>query len=311
MGGYGSHAEGYVSVASAYGSHSEGGATTASGYNSHAEGEHSTASGRASHAEGDYTFASGYNSHASGKNAKAIHNESFVWSDGAEFVSQGIKTFNVHATNGIYLSGGPIYGDGSQLTGIAGGSADFSSVGEDIVPSAPNTYSLGTSASPWKDLHVSNSTIYIGETTISAEPSGGGIKIGEDPVVTIDNTTGELKTTAVGVSGAPIKVQTSLTVDEYESSSGNMTLSPDVDVLVINMTATNDVDITLTTTTDYKNSTKIKRLGAGTGTIQIFPDGSEDIDGATGGYDATVSETLLNNGDLLEIIPYSSGFILG
>jgi len=310
-GNYGSHAEGTYTTATEYYSHAEGSSTLATGRGSHSEGIVTTASGDYSHAEGRKTTAYGVYSHAGGRNAKAKDNNSFVWSDGASMYSQGIGTFNIHATNGIYLSGGPIYGDGSQLTGIAGGSADFSSVGEDIVPSAPNTYSLGTSASPWKDLHVSNSTIYIGETTISAEPSGGGIKIGDDPVVTIDNTTGELKTTAVGVSGAPIKVQTSITVDEYESSSGNMTLSPDVDVLVINMTATNDVDITLTTTTDYKNSTKIKRLGVGTGTIQIFPDGSEDIDGATGGYDATVSETLLNNGDLLEIIPYSSGFILG
>jgi hypothetical protein len=44
-----------------------------------------------------------------------------------------------------------------------GGSADFSNVGENILPSAANTYSLGSAAAEWSDLYMGDgSRIYLG-----------------------------------------------------------------------------------------------------------------------------------------------------
>ena len=89
------HAEGEYTIASAGGAHAEGKQTLASAGGAHAEGSNTTASGSYSHAEGGSTIASGSYSHASGQNAKALHANTFTWSDGATFQSTITKSFNV------------------------------------------------------------------------------------------------------------------------------------------------------------------------------------------------------------------------
>lgn len=69
-GGYGSHAEGYITNASGPASHTEGGATSATGTGAHAEGYGSTATAQSAHAEGGSTIASGKNSHSEGGKLK-------------------------------------------------------------------------------------------------------------------------------------------------------------------------------------------------------------------------------------------------
>jgi len=88
----------------------EGVFTTASGEAGHAEGSYTTASGNYSHAEGYGTAASGAVSHASGQNASAIHDNTFVWSDGTTIYSDAVKQFTVYATGGIRLHGAPTEG---------------------------------------------------------------------------------------------------------------------------------------------------------------------------------------------------------
>lgn len=66
-GDWGSHAEGYRTIASNRSAHAEGNESTASGENSHAEGNGSTASGGNSHAEGYETVARYIDSHAEGR----------------------------------------------------------------------------------------------------------------------------------------------------------------------------------------------------------------------------------------------------
>ena len=41
--------------------------------------------------------------------------------------------------------------------------ADFSSVGEDILPTTTNAYDLGSSGKRWKDLWLSGTSIYLGQ----------------------------------------------------------------------------------------------------------------------------------------------------
>jgi len=113
--GIGSHAEGIGTTASAGSSHAEGNGTIASGGQSHAEGHETTASGTMSHAEGYKTTASGHSSHAAGWQANAIHDHTYVWSDGTSISSSSEKQYTVRAQNGIRLYGGNVYYQGSLV----------------------------------------------------------------------------------------------------------------------------------------------------------------------------------------------------
>lgn len=61
----------------------------------------------------------------------------------------------------------------TQLENVAG----------DIVPDEPNTYSLGSEISPWKDLWVSNATIYLNSVPLSLDETGN-LTIDSKPIVT-------------------------------------------------------------------------------------------------------------------------------
>ena len=60
---------------------------------------------------------------------------------------------------------------GSDASG-GGGGADLSSVSENILPSATETYNLGSSSKRWNDLFLSGDTIDLGGTKISKDSSG-------------------------------------------------------------------------------------------------------------------------------------------
>jgi len=60
---------------------------------------------------------------------------------------------------------------GADASG-GGGSADFSSVGEHILPSATETYNLGSATKRWNDLFLAGETIDLGGTKISKDSSG-------------------------------------------------------------------------------------------------------------------------------------------
>jgi len=77
-----------------------------------------TATGLYAVAEGYQTIASGEASHAAGKNAKAMNNNTYVWSDGQDISSTATRQYTVYAQNGIRLLGGPVSGDGSGLTNL-------------------------------------------------------------------------------------------------------------------------------------------------------------------------------------------------
>ena len=99
-------------------SHAEGFGTEASGTASHAEGIATVASGEYSHAEGVGTVAGGYAAHAAGTYAHTTNDYTYVWSDGTAVSSTTSNQFTVHAQNGIRLLGGPVEGDGGDLTNL-------------------------------------------------------------------------------------------------------------------------------------------------------------------------------------------------
>ena len=80
--------------------HAEGQGSIAQALAAHAEGCYTLAVGRYSHAEGNQTSALAYTSHASGANAKAEHQNSYVWSGGSLYSSHDAGTFNINPANG-------------------------------------------------------------------------------------------------------------------------------------------------------------------------------------------------------------------
>ena len=108
---------------------------------------------------------------------------------GSELIANGnVSGTNVVASGNIIatgnITGNYIIGNGSQLTGVTSYSnANVVSLGEagwagNIVPSANITYDLGTSSKRWKDIWLANSTIYIGNSTISANNVSGNLILG-------------------------------------------------------------------------------------------------------------------------------------
>ena len=66
--------------------------------------------------------------------------------------------------------------------GTGNGNVDLTNVSSDIIPSTNNSYSLGNSVRQWKDLWVSNSTIYLNSLPITAD--GANLKVNGNTVLT-------------------------------------------------------------------------------------------------------------------------------
>ena len=66
--------------------------------------------------------------------------------------------------------------------GTGNGNVDLTNVSSDIIPSTNNSYSLGSSGYQWKDLWVSNSTIYLNSLPITAD--GANLKVNGNTVLT-------------------------------------------------------------------------------------------------------------------------------
>jgi len=66
--------------------------------------------------------------------------------------------------------------------GTGNGNVDLTNLSSDIIPSTNNSYSLGNSVRQWKDLWVSNSTIYLNSLPITAD--GANLKVNGNTVLT-------------------------------------------------------------------------------------------------------------------------------
>lgn len=107
------------------------------------------------------------------------------------------------------------FGDVDLIT-IGGGNSnvDFSAIDGHLIPSAGDTYDIGATAGyNWRDLYLSGTTIYLGDSTISSV--GGEVLFNGNPAGI--GTTG-----SVGATGAP--------GDRYSTTSSDTFSIPEVGI---------------------------------------------------------------------------------
>ena len=138
---------------------------------------------------------------------------SYFWEDitGGSIAANSTAIINGNSTAVVTQSGGNIaitIGGTSNTTVFAQDRVTFAG---NLLPTANVTYSLGSTSQRWKDLWISNSTIYLGDSVLSA--SGNVLTVGGEAVITstnantIDlsgNITGGNITTAGNITGAYI-----------------------------------------------------------------------------------------------------------
>ena len=121
---------------------------------------------------------------------------------------------------------------------FAGGGLDPNKISADLVPTTANTFSLGSADRPWKDLHLSGSSLVIGGTTMdSAEltvldnVTTGTVSASKAVIVdSSKDITGFRNVTATGTSTFGTLSDGSITitafVDEDNMASNSATLVP-------------------------------------------------------------------------------------
>ena len=146
--------------------------------------------------------------------------------------SGSLPNLSGNVTTDGNLTGAQIYGNGSHLTGMYG-NANVAvylagSVGN-IIPSANVTYSLGNSTNQWKDLWVSNSTIYINSVPVSVNSNNTLTVAGQ---VVLTNGSSAAVSTTGNVSAANITASSAVTGASVNASGnivgGNISTSGNV-----------------------------------------------------------------------------------
>jgi len=210
--GWASHSEGYKTTASGYGSHAEGVGAKASGNYSHSSGHYTNSIGIYSHAEGYNTTASGTSSFAFGAQTTASGNYTFAWSDGTNFEGTLPQSFNIHATNGVHISGGGLYINGQE----AGGSGDIQSYVDPISANLQGQI----------DTNVTNIDTKL-DTSVFAAISGNFLQEDDDSAYATNSNlsaiSGNLQTQIdnIIVTNTSTNVTTSEVIDSVPVSGGN------------------------------------------------------------------------------------------
>ena len=176
---------------------------------------------------------------------------------------------------------------------FAGGGLDPNKISADLVPTTANTFSLGSANRPWKDLHLSGSSLIIGGTTMdSAELTVlDGVTTGTvsaSKAVIVDSSldiTGFRNVTATGTSTFGSLSDGSITitafVDEDNMASNSATLVPTQQSVKAYVDAADPI---LNFSADDENSLNIQLASE----IMLFAGGT-GVDTTSSGNTITVS----------------------
>jgi hypothetical protein len=144
-----------------------------------------------------------------------------------------VKVYTTSQINGLTPSQGQIVFDSDEAKlkvydGSAWqlvGGADFSAVGENIIPSADITYDLGSNSYRWRDLYLSGSSIHLGDQTITANSTSislsGTLKLKQQTTSQINALTGVTEGEMVYDTGtSQIKVHNGTEFLAVQASTG-------------------------------------------------------------------------------------------
>jgi hypothetical protein len=112
---------------------------------------------------------------------------SYFWEDitGGSIVANSTAIINGNSTAVVTEADGNIAITIGGTANTAVFAQDRVTFAGNLMPAANVTYSLGSSSQRWKDLWISNSTIYLGDSVLSA--SGNVLTVGNEAVITSTN----------------------------------------------------------------------------------------------------------------------------
>jgi hypothetical protein len=128
--------------------------------------------------------------------------------------------------------------DWRRLTGSLG-LQDGDTIGVDLIPDADEVYDLGSASNKWRDLFLSGSTIYLGDTQLSVNADGkisalGGFDLGG---------TESLENGEINITGNVIAtINTNSDLDLRTSGTGAINLEADTNVTG-NLDVTGDITL--------------------------------------------------------------------
>ena len=136
-------------------------------------------------------------------------------------------------------------------TASGGGSADFSSVGEHILPSTTETYDLGSATKRWRDLYLEGQTINLGGTKIQKNSDGD---------VTFKDSSDQLKKVIVD----ELHIGNGGNVLKLKSSGGKLKAVDNSDAKISHDVAFSEISSTPTTLSGYGITDAQSALVSGT-----------------------------------------------
>jgi len=118
------------------------------------------------------------------------------------------------AGSGISVSSGQL-----TASGGGGGSADFSAVGESIIPTQNEAFDIGSSSKRWRDIFLSGDTIDLAGSTISADGTGTISISAAGVVLPIGSKSGANKLAITSDSGG---VNQAIVLVDFFSAAGGL-----------------------------------------------------------------------------------------
>jgi len=111
-----------------------------------------------------------------------------------------------------------------ELAGGGGADLDLSAVNQSILPSANNTYDLGSATKRWKDIYLSSNSINLDGATISSDGTGA-INIAASGATLPEGSRAGTNKIAVAVTGSGGAEQNAIVVPFFSSEGGLSTVN--------------------------------------------------------------------------------------
>jgi hypothetical protein len=212
----------------------------------------------------------------------AGNNISISGNNTSKTVTIGVTGISLNSISNGTSNVNVVSSGGNITVGVAGtnnvavfGSSQITFAGN-VLPAANVTYSLGSSTQRWKDLWVSNSTIYLGEYAITT--TGNALVFNNQTVITA-NSTSPVVTTG-NVTGGNL-VTTGVVSATGNVSGGNLTTAGQV-------TATGNISGgNLNVTGNIVDTGALSLITGASGNINLAPNGTNTLIATTTGANVT------------------------